>query len=66
VYVRGTGEQKLIVGVYVDDLIITGDHGINRFKTEMKKLLKMSDLGLLSYYLGLEVKHSKEGIIVAQ
>jgi hypothetical protein len=59
VHVRGTGEEKLIVGVYVDDLIITGHHGIHKFKDQMKKLFKMSDLGLLSYYLGLEVKQMK-------
>jgi transposase InsO family protein len=66
VYVRGTGREKLIVGVYVDDLIITGYQGINKFKTEMKKMFKMSDLGLLSYYLGLEVKQAEEGITVVQ
>jgi hypothetical protein len=32
----------------------------------MKKLFKMSDLGLLSYYLGLEVKQRKGGITVGQ
>jgi hypothetical protein len=50
----------------VDDLIITGYQGINKFKTEMKKMFKMSDLGLLSYYLGLEVKQTEEGITVVQ
>jgi hypothetical protein len=50
----------------VDDLIITGQHGIHKFKDQMKKLFKMSDLGLLSYYLGLEVKQMKEGISVGQ
>jgi hypothetical protein len=66
IYVRGVGEEKLIVGVYVDDLISTGHHGINKFKAEMKKIFKMSDLGLLSYYLGLEVKQTEEGITVEQ
>jgi hypothetical protein len=50
----------------VDDLIITGHQGINKFKAEMKKLFKMSDLGLLSYYLGLEVKQMEEGITMGQ
>ncbi|KAL5211597.1 hypothetical protein ABZP36_022444 [Zizania latifolia] len=58
VYKRGGGATKLIVGVYVEDLIITGSSGdiIEEFKQDMQKLFKMSDLGLLSYYLGLEVK----------
>jgi hypothetical protein len=36
VYTRGTGEARLVVGVYVDDLIITGHSGIDKFKAEMK------------------------------
>jgi pantothenate kinase len=51
----------LIVRVYVDDLIITDtdEETITVFKTEMKYRFQMSDLGLLSYYLGIEVKQSK-------
>lgn len=57
-----------MVGVYVDDLIITGASlmEINKFKEQMQALFKMSDLGLLSYYLGMEVKQGKEGITVSQ
>jgi hypothetical protein len=45
-------------GVYVDDLIIFGpDVGdISQFNQEMKKKFSTSDLGLLCYYLGIEVK----------
>ncbi|WVZ57628.1 hypothetical protein U9M48_007990 [Paspalum notatum var. saurae] len=66
VYVRGTGSGRLIVGVYVDDLVITGRSGINQFKADMMKLFRMSDLGLLSYYLGLEVKQTEKGISIGQ
>jgi hypothetical protein len=66
VYIRGTGKGRLVVGVYVDDLIITGHSGIKEFKAEMKKMFSMSDLGLLSYYLGLEVQQTKEGIKIGQ
>jgi hypothetical protein len=66
VYVRGRGEARLTVGVYVDDLIITGCRGIGKFKEEMLKLFKMSVLGWLSYYLGLEVKQTGEGISISQ
>jgi hypothetical protein len=42
----------------VDDLVITGSGSsqISKFKRQMAQTFKMSDLGLLSYYLGLEVK----------
>ena len=57
-----------MVGVYVDDLIITGGSqvDIDKFKLEMQSTFKMSDLGLLHYYLGLEVSQSEEGITVCQ
>jgi hypothetical protein len=35
---------------------------IVRFKEEMKQSFRMSDLGSLSYYLGIEVKQGSEGI----
>jgi len=57
-YRKGTGSTLILVGVCVDDLIICGpdNKGIGEFKQQMKKSFDMSDLGLLSYYLGLEVK----------
>ena len=57
-YTRSHVEQQLIVGVYVDDLIITrGDMKVlGRFKREMSKNFKMSDLGVLSYYLDIKVQ----------
>jgi hypothetical protein len=65
-----TREKKstLIVGVYVDDLIITGAklQDIKEFKREMTALFKMSDLGLLSYYLGIEVEQTARAITLRQ
>jgi hypothetical protein len=67
VYFRGTGSHRLIVGVYVDDQITGGiSHDIDQFKKEMKGTFKMSDLGLLHYYLGLEVTQTHDGITVCQ
>jgi hypothetical protein len=50
-----------VVGVYVDDLIITcgSSAEIKHFKTEMAKVFQMSDLGLLHYCLGIEVKQDQ-------
>ncbi|KAJ0982162.1 hypothetical protein J5N97_010417 [Dioscorea zingiberensis] len=59
----------LLVGVvYVDDLIVTGSAvcDIVKFKNQMKKLFSMSDLGLLSYYLGIEVKQTAHGVSLCQ
>ena len=56
------------MGVYVDDLIISGlgVNDIRQFKLEMKKKFSMSDLGILSYYLGIEVKQGEDGITLSQ
>jgi hypothetical protein len=52
------------VSVYVDDLVITGtkDAEVVAFKEEMKATFQMSDLGLLSFYLGIEVHQGDSGI----
>jgi hypothetical protein len=56
-YTRGKSGERLLLGVYVDDLIVTSASttAIGEFKREMMGLFRMSDLGLLSYYLGIEV-----------
>jgi hypothetical protein len=53
-----TGKEHLIIGVYVDELIITGarKEDIDGFKHEMAPQFCMSNLDLLTYYLGIEVK----------
>lgn len=58
VYVRRERGDSLIVGVYVDDLLITGTSltSIVKFKQQMRNEFEMSDLGKLTYYLGLEVE----------
>jgi hypothetical protein len=47
-----------VVGVYVDDHIITGSDrdNIRSFKEEMVATFKMSNLGLLHYYHVIKVK----------
>jgi hypothetical protein len=57
----------LLVGVYVDDLVITGtkDAEVAAFKEKMKVTFQMSDLGLLSY-LGIEVHQGDSGITPRQ
>ena len=64
VYRRSHKDGYLLVGVYVDDLIITGPSlaDIEAFNKEMMRSFSMSDLGLLSYYLGIQVTQ-KGGVI---
>jgi hypothetical protein len=64
IYRRSNGGNALLVGVYVDDLVITDtkDAEVTAFKEEMKATFQMSDLGLLSFYLGIEVHQGDSGI----
>ena len=68
VYFKRSGTSCLIIGVYVDDLIITGteNHQIEDFKAQMKNQFEMSDLGLLTSYLGIEVKQERGKIQLSQ
>jgi hypothetical protein len=69
-YRRSHSDDILLVGdgVYVDDLVITGSSlaAVKEFKEEMKRAFLMSDLGLLSFYLGIEVRQDAGGITLRQ
>ena len=65
---RKTKGSRLLVAVYVDDLLITGSNidDIQEFKKEMSAKFEMSDLGLLHCYLGIEVIQTRDGVILKQ
>ena len=52
----------------MDDLISTGNNQImfEEFKKVMAQEFEMSDMGLMSYYLGIEVKQMEDGIFISQ
>ncbi|XP_022024221.1 uncharacterized mitochondrial protein AtMg00810-like [Helianthus annuus] len=54
--------------VYVDDLILTGNHSstILSFISCLNKEFAIKDLGKLNYFLGLEVTYTQNGIFVNQ
>ena len=53
--------------VYVDDLMITrnNDEYISSIKNELKKVFDMKYLGLLHYYLGVEVDKKPQHIFIS-
>ena len=59
VYYTAEMQERIIVGIYADDMIITGSnsHKIVEFKESMKQVFEMTALGILSSYLGIEIKH---------
>ncbi|RDX79372.1 putative mitochondrial protein, partial [Mucuna pruriens] len=56
-YVKHVDADILIISLYVDDLLVTGSNPtlINQFKQEMKDVFEMTDLGLMNYFLGMEI-----------
>ncbi|KAK1419766.1 hypothetical protein QVD17_29081 [Tagetes erecta] len=68
VYTKIANGELLVIGVYVDDLVVTGSslEEIKKFKTQMMLEFKMKDMGLLTYYLGIEVDQRDDGIILKQ
>ncbi|GKV17565.1 hypothetical protein SLEP1_g28051 [Rubroshorea leprosula] len=58
----------LIVCLYVDDLIYTGNDKamFDKFKKSMMAKFDMSDLGLMKYYIGIKVDQSAAGIFISQ
>lgn len=68
VYTKKEGDEVLIVGIYVGDYLVTGTSisSIERFKKKMNDKFEMSDLGRLTYYLGMEVKQGDEFIELKQ
>jgi hypothetical protein len=56
----------LIVCLYVDDMIYTGNLELTNFKHAMQFEFEMTDLGIMKYFLGIEVNQSTKGIFVCQ
>ena len=51
--------KLLIIVLYVDDLILRSDLLIHSCKADLAKEFEMKDLGLLHYFLGLEIWQRK-------
>ncbi|GJS70206.1 retrovirus-related pol polyprotein from transposon TNT 1-94 [Tanacetum coccineum] len=67
-FTKEEGESFIVVLVYVDDLMITGNNNalIQKFKSQLSSTFYMKDLVDLHYFLGLEVTKSEYGLFVSQ
>ncbi|KAK2407959.1 putative mitochondrial protein [Trifolium repens] len=64
----GEGGKILIVCLYVDDLIFTGNDEtmFSDFKSSMMADFDMTDLGKMKYFLGIEVVQTGAGLFLGQ
>jgi hypothetical protein len=62
------GRDILIVQVYVDDIVFGSSSNflVARFPEDMSREFEMSMMGELQFFLGLQIKQSKEGTFVHQ
>ena len=67
-FVRRSSAGTLVMLIYVDDLIVTGDNleEINNLKAALKEKFAIKDLGILKYFLGIEVASSSKGLFLNQ
>jgi hypothetical protein len=64
VYQRGEGATKIIIAVYVDDILIFGSESctadIMTFKSELNTAFQIEDLGQVRNILGMQVQRDRE------
>ena len=68
VYIKSEGGNLLVVLVYVDDIIFgyTNDSSVQWFSNSMQYKFEMSMIGELSFFIGLHIIHSSEGLFLSQ
>ncbi|GKB46301.1 retrovirus-related pol polyprotein from transposon TNT 1-94 [Tanacetum coccineum] len=67
-FTRHAGNDILLVQIYVDDIIFasTNTAMCNEFANQMTTKFKMSMMGQMSFFLGLQISQSPRGIFINQ
>ncbi|GJR90609.1 retrovirus-related pol polyprotein from transposon TNT 1-94 [Tanacetum coccineum] len=67
-FTRHVGNDILLVQIYVDDIIFasTNTTMCNEFANQMTNKFKMSMMGQMSFFLGLQISQSPRGIFINQ
>ncbi|KAA0035381.1 putative mitochondrial protein [Cucumis melo var. makuwa] len=67
-FVKAQDSKVAIILVYMDNLIITGDHidEARQIKQNLLVRFEMKELGELKHFLGLEMEYSEKGLFLGQ
>lgn len=67
-FTKSNNGNLVVILIYVDDLLITRSdlQEINVAKQSLHRNFKMKDLGELSYFLGIKLARSNEGILMSR
>jgi histone deacetylase 1/2 len=62
------GKHTIFVLVYVDDIIVasSSQEAVNALLSDPQQEFALKDLGNLHYFLGIEVKRGKDGLLMTQ
>jgi len=65
-YVKHDRADILIISLFVDDLFVTGSNTrlAVKLKKEMMEVLEMTDPGLMTFFLGIEIKQGEHEIFI--
>jgi len=67
-FIYNKGGITIYMLIYVDDIIVTSNapEVVTALLADLREDFALKDLGKLHYFLGIEVKEDKEGIILSQ
>jgi len=67
-FIFSTGNMKLFLLIYVDDIIVTGTHShlLIALISRLQQEFPVKDLGHLSYFLGIQVTRTNAGLHLCQ
>ena len=67
-FTRDSGKHRLLVQIYVDDIIFgsTDPDECDKFSKEMSSKFQMSMMGQMPFFLGLQVSQNPDGIFINQ
>jgi hypothetical protein len=67
-FIYGKGRVTIYMLIHVDDIVITAssEDVVTALLHDLKSEFALKDLGELHYFLGIEVKRNKEGIVLTQ
>jgi len=67
-YIKGNQANFVVISLYVDDLLVTSNNPelIQQFKDDMLQVFKMTNLGEMSFFLGMEVNQKNGEIFISQ
>jgi hypothetical protein len=67
-YIKVTQGSILLIEIYVDDIVFgsTNDRFSQKFAKDMHNEFEISLLGELSFFLGLQIRQSNQGIFISQ